>query len=48
MVDSLKKEGFDAGLQVESEGSAIVRETEDREEGFAAFLEKRKPCFKGR
>jgi enoyl-CoA hydratase/carnithine racemase len=41
-------DGFDAGLQVEAEGSAIVRETEDRNEGFRAFLEKRKPCFKGR
>jgi enoyl-CoA hydratase/carnithine racemase len=41
-------DGLDAGLQVEAEGSAIVRETEDRNEGFSAFLEKRKPCFKGR
>lgn len=41
-------EGLDAGLHVESEGSAIVRKTEDKEEGFAAFLEKRKPNFKGR
>ena len=41
-------DGFDTGLQVEAKGSAIVRETEDRNEGFAAFLEKRKPRFKGR
>jgi enoyl-CoA hydratase/carnithine racemase len=41
-------DGFDTGLQIEAEGSAIVRETEDRNEGFSAFLEKRKPCFKGR
>lgn len=41
-------EGMDAGLQVEAEGSAIVRETEDRDEGFTAFLEKRKPRFNGR
>jgi enoyl-CoA hydratase/carnithine racemase len=41
-------EGLDAGLQVESEGSAIVRATRDRQEGFAAFLEKRKPRFIGR
>jgi enoyl-CoA hydratase/carnithine racemase len=40
--------GFDAGLQVEAEGSATVRETKDRNEGFAAFLEKRKPRFIGR
>ena len=41
-------EGLDEGLRVEAEGSARVRETEDRNEGFAAFLEKRKPAFKGR
>ncbi|MGA6926824.1 MAG: enoyl-CoA hydratase-related protein [Desulfosarcina sp.] len=41
-------EGFEAGLQVEAEGSAIVRRSEDRQEGFAAFLEKRNPNFKGR
>jgi enoyl-CoA hydratase/carnithine racemase len=41
-------EGLEAGLEVEAQGSAIVRETEDRNEGFTAFLEKRQPCFKGR
>lgn len=41
-------DGLDEGLRVEAEGSATVRETEDRKEGFDAFLEKRKPCFKGR
>lgn len=41
-------EGLEEGLRVEAEGSARVRETEDRNEGFAAFLEKRKPNFKGR
>ena len=41
-------EGFEAGLDVEAQGSAIVRETEDRNEGFTAFLEKRQPCFMGR
>lgn len=41
-------EGMAAGLQIEAEGSAVVRETEDRNEGFRAFLEKRKPAFKGR
>ncbi|MBU2488083.1 MAG: enoyl-CoA hydratase/isomerase family protein [Proteobacteria bacterium] len=40
--------GLERGLAVEAEGSARVRETEDRAEGFAAFLEKRKPVFKGR
>lgn len=41
-------EGLEAGLQVEAEGSAIVRRSEDRQEGFAAFLEKRKPTFNGK
>ena len=41
-------EGLDEGLRIEAAGSATVRETEDRNEGFQAFLEKRKPVFKGR
>ncbi len=40
-------EGIDAGLRAEAEGSAAVRETKDRTEGFQAFLEKRKPVFTG-
>lgn len=40
-------EGMDAGLKTEAEGSAIVRNTKDRVEGFKAFLEKRKPVFTG-
>ncbi|SPF44829.1 Enoyl-CoA hydratase/isomerase [Syntrophobacter sp. SbD1] len=41
-------EGLDEGLKVEAEGSSVVRQTRDREEGFAAFLEKRKPVFEGK
>ncbi len=41
-------EGFDEGLRAEAEGAATVRETEDRNEGFQAFIEKRKPVFKGK
>ncbi len=41
-------EGLEAGLQAEADGSLVVRETEDRKEGFAAFKEKRKPKFMGR
>ena len=40
-------EGIDAGLKAEADGSAAVRETKDRAEGFQAFLEKRKPVFTG-
>jgi enoyl-CoA hydratase/carnithine racemase len=41
-------EGLDDGLKAETRGSDRVRETEDRKEGFAAFMEKRKPNFTGR
>jgi enoyl-CoA hydratase/carnithine racemase len=41
-------EGLGEGLKVEAEGSTAVRQTRDREEGFAAFLEKRKPVFTGK
>jgi enoyl-CoA hydratase/carnithine racemase len=40
-------EGLDRGLAVENEGSRTVQATEDCREGFAAFLEKRPPVFKG-
>ena len=40
-------EGIDAGLKAEADGSAAVRETRDKAEGFHAFLEKRKPVFTG-
>jgi enoyl-CoA hydratase/carnithine racemase len=41
-------EGLDAGLKVEEEGSKIVGQSDDRKEGFSAFLEKRQPKFKGK
>jgi len=40
--------GQDAGLVVESLAQAIAFQTEDKIEGTTAFLEKRKPSFKGR
>jgi enoyl-CoA hydratase/carnithine racemase len=41
-------EGIQQGLKVENEGSKIVSQSEDCIEGFTAFLEKRKPVFKGK
>jgi len=40
-------EGFEQGLKVEEEGSAVVGVSKDRVEGFTAFLEKRAPVFTG-
>jgi enoyl-CoA hydratase/carnithine racemase len=40
-------EGLEQGLEAEAEGTAMVRKTKDRTEGFKAFLEKRAPVFKG-
>lgn len=41
-------EGQQRGLEVETQGTEIVRASEDRKEGFAAFVEKRKPAFQGK
>ena len=41
-------EGVGEGLNVETEGSKIVAQSKDAIEGFTAFLEKRKPVFKGK
>ncbi len=47
-VSAWTYEGMQKGLAVEEEGSRIVGASEDRKEGFAAFIEKRKPVFKGK
>jgi len=39
--------GLDAGLQVERLAQAVLFESKDKLEGTTAFLEKRKPKFKG-
>ena len=46
-VSAGEYEGFEQGLKVEEEGSAIVGKSQDRVEGFTAFLEKREPVFRG-
>jgi len=39
---------LDTGIQFEQRASTIVAMTEDRVEGYNAFVEKRKPKFRGR
>lgn len=51
-VKEAVEEGYDLdlvkGLAIEAKLLALCFSTEDKEEGVAAFLEKRKPVFKGR
>ncbi|MEM2419643.1 MAG: enoyl-CoA hydratase-related protein [Candidatus Bathyarchaeia archaeon] len=39
---------LDAAVALEREGFGVVASTEDLQEGVSAFIEKRKPVFKGR
>lgn len=39
---------LDAALTLEREGFGVVASTEDLQEGVSAFMEKRKPTFKGK
>ena len=46
-VDMGQQVGIDAGLEYERYAAAIVVSSEDRKEGMRAFVEKRKPNFRG-
>jgi enoyl-CoA hydratase/carnithine racemase len=39
--------GIEEGLKVEAAGSKVCAASKDAIEGFTAFMEKRKPAFKG-
>ena len=47
-IDRGLQVGIEAGLEYERYAAAIVVSSEDRMEGMRAFIEKRKPEFKGR
>lgn len=46
-VDTGLQVGIDAGLEYERYAAALVVSSEDRREGMRAFVEKRKPVFRG-
>jgi len=46
-IGAFDYQNMEAGLEAEEQGSAVVGRSRDREEGFAAFLEKREPVFTG-
>lgn len=47
-IDAGMQADLHTGLQIESRAYAVTLPTEDRQEGLAAFREKRKPTFKGK
>lgn len=47
-VNTAMDTDLDTGINFEQRASTIVAMTEDRVEGYQAFVEKRKPRFKGR
>ena len=48
LIDNGLNVNLEAALALEREGFAVVASTEDLQEGVAAFMEKRKPEFKGK
>lgn len=48
LIDKGADMSLDAAIALEREGFGVVASTEDLQEGVSAFMEKRKPSFKGR
>jgi enoyl-CoA hydratase len=48
LVNRAPEVDLETGLQLEREAHAFLKESEDRQEGMRAFVEKRDPVFVGR
>ena len=48
LIDKGADMSLDAAIALEREGFGVVSSTEDLQEGVSAFMEKRKPMFKGK
>lgn len=48
LIDKGANMSLDAAIALEREGFGVVSSTEDLQEGVSAFMEKRKPTFKGK